>query len=339
MRAPLALLLAAAVAAPLAAQTATASLSALSNIASTASAGGQTDFDVVPQGTPIPGAGTVFVQAHVDPPGDPYTSFTAIAYPQPTAVGAAMMERGYARGGPAETGGTSASATAQGAVTGPHEYLLTIAAAPGTVGNLRISWNAQAELGATIHGEADIGNDGTAEWTANAGTQLTRIPLTIGAQPTVVRFLLDGAATGTGNPADWVNYFADLFVGFEEDLTTTCTFTSYGQSCGPTLSASSQVVGTEHVVTLTMQNGFAGALALTFAGDQRLNLPFGGGCTLLCNATIARVVSIDATGHAQDSFRFPYTQVGRAEFQMLPVTVQGQNLVITASNGIELDCR
>jgi hypothetical protein len=325
--------------APILAQTATVRLATHTDVAVVAAAGGQSDHEVIAAGTAIPGVGTVSLRASVDPVGDPYAGFITIAYPQIGGLSVAVLERGYARGTARESGGTSASLLAAGATTGPHEFLMTIAAAPGTPGTLRISWNAQAELGATVSGAIDVGNDGSFEWTGGAGTRGAILPMTVGAQPTAVRIVTDGAAAGTGSSADWVNYFADLFVRFDEDVATTCTFTGYGTSCGPTLAGSAQTVGTEHVVTMTMRNGFAGALALAFAGDQRLALGFGGGCSLLCNATIATVVSIDATGTAQETYRLPYTTIGRAWFQMLPVTLQGQNLVITASNGVELDCR
>ena len=87
--------------------------------------------------------------------------------------------------------------------------------------------------------------------------------------------------------------------------------------------------------SVSLSNGFA----LSFVGTNKLNLPFGGGCTLLANAVVITVLKTDAKGDALESWKVPLTEVVQSYHQVLPVGIKGKDLVIKASNGVVVECK
>lgn len=267
-----------------------------------------------------------------------YLSAVTLAYPQPAGNSVAILERGYARAAVNEIAGTTASAQAQGAVQGPHSFLMTITAPQGTKGALSVSWHSKAVSGASIAGAIDIGNDNSVEYTgaANVAERKT-FPYTFGTQPLVVKITTDGKVPGQGNNI-FNDYFADCFVGFIEDKDSKCTFTNYGQSCGPTSSGSVSTQNGQHKFTLNMANGYPNAFAVSMVGTSPLNVSIGNNCYLLTTIDVARPLVSDANGNSTDTWNAPSTLVGRVYFQFLSLTIVGGNLVLQSSDGTRIDC-
>jgi hypothetical protein len=307
-------------------------------VAVVAQAAGQSQHDFVAAGTPITGhPGNLDVSARVSV-GSDYASAVTLAYPQVTGRSVAILHRGYARGPATNAAGSSASTSSQGAVQGACSFLVSITGPAGIAGAVTLSWHGAADPSARIAGSIDIGNDGSPEWTGGVGAERQRFAATLGGAPLLVRVTIDGQAAGAGGSI-FVDEFADLFLGFEEDRTSVCAFTLYGQSCGPVLTGASTTGGGQHALALTLSGGFPNALALAIAGDARLALPLGLGCSLYTDVEVARVVSTDASGAAQDLHTIPSTALGTLYFQMLPFEVIGGQLVLRATNRVQLDCR
>lgn len=299
-----------------------------------ASAAGVTVGDSRPAGTPVlAGSGSLFLSARRQLTGE-YASFTSIAYPQASGTSVAVLERGYARGSSSSGGGTTAGTPSLAA----HSYLMTIRAAAPVTGVLRVSWNAQARNGARISGAADIGDDGSTEWSSGTPGAPTWFALRLPAGITPVKLTVDGAASGTGNPADYVDYFADLFVGFTIDRVSACTFATYGTGCGPAIAGSLTTANGRHALTISLTGGFPNASALALVGQNPLSLGLGNGCSLLTDVTFATVISTDATGDGSETHSIPSTDGGTLLFQFLPLDVAGGNLVLRATDGLRLDC-
>ncbi len=301
--------------------------------------GTQSAFTVVPANTPVAGTpNTVNINARLDQGG--YASATTIAYPtQPYqgSIGLNFFERAYARGTAAEIAGTSSSAQQNGAMHGPHALLLTFRNAPGTAG--RIVFNFRASTTGAVAGSIDIGDDGNVEFAATAGAS-REFPFTFGPSgQVVVRVTNDCRATGTGNPNDFVSAWTEIWTGFRPDLTAQCTITAYGTACGGvTANGAEVVIGSSRVLTFLVNGAFANSVVLAASGDRQLGVQLPGGCSLLCNATGVRLLQSDSLGNATDSYAIPATAVGTSWFQFLPLDLLSGNLVLTASNGLRVDC-
>jgi hypothetical protein len=216
-----------------------------SAVSAIASDGTTTDFEMVPAKTQLVGAaGRVNLWPKVSNSGVSYASIPVLGYVNGVGTGANLLERGYCRGSKSVIGGTSSSTSKAGAVQGAHSYILKVIGAKGTAGSVYVNWHTKAVLGATVSGTVDIGNDNSVEFTGKANVaERKNFPMVLGSTPLEIKITLDAKVQGTGNYADYVNYFIDCFIGFTVDQTTTCTVTPYGQGCGPVLSGGSQLVG------------------------------------------------------------------------------------------------
>ena len=340
------LLVAALLAAPAAlfAQDPQVSLQTATDVAALTTLGSQTDFKVVPRNTPIPSVSkSVNLKVHLDNKAGGYTTIYTMAYPNYAGTGVNVMERGYMRGLKGDQGGTSASAQAGGARLGAHSYLMTVTGNPGTLGRFVMSWHSKGELGASMKGAFDIGDDNQVEWSGGGtGTVALRreFPMSIPKSGRiVVRLTTEGVAPGSGSYQDWVNYFTDFFVSYLPDKSTKCTATKYGTGCGPTLTPLVVTGQNNHVVNLMLAGAYPNAFALSFIGTQSLNIPLGGGCTLLANGVVIKVHQTDAKGEALESWKIPLTEIIRSHHQFLPLDLQGANLVFKATNGVKIECR
>jgi hypothetical protein len=319
------------------AQGVSVSVAAGSPVGVIATVGSQTAHDSVPAGTAIGRyPQNLDLAARIQTPE--YASSVTLSYPQPAGSSIAILHRSYARGATTTQAGTSGSAAPTGASQGACSFLVTVSGAPGTTGDLVLSWHGSADAGCRMNGGLDVGDDGSIEWTGGAGNLGHRARVTLGSQPLVARVTLDGQAVGTGSSADFVDVFADCFVRFEADQTSSCNFSIYGQSCGPVLTGSAQTTNGRHLLTMSLAGGFPNAQVLAIAGDQRLALPLGLQCLLLSNVEYAQVLGTNGAGVAQDVHSIPSTATGTLFFQMLPIDVQGGQLVLRATNGVQLDC-
>ncbi|MBK8979916.1 MAG: hypothetical protein IPM29_28800 [Planctomycetes bacterium] len=314
------------------------------DVAVLAQGGGQSDFDHVPPGTPI-GTGSLILDlsARIDI-ATPRTYLSAMTFAYPTqpyldGIGVNFFERAYARGLTTDLCGTSASPASNGAQTGSHALLLTFANVPGTRGKVMLSFRASPGTTGTVGATLDIGNDGTLELrTAQAGS--FEFPVTMPSSGTLdVRVGNECHVTGSGNVADFQSCWTEIWAGFRPDRTASCTIASYGQGCGPLASATEAVVGTSRVVTFLVTGAFPRDPVIAVTGSGPLNLPLPGGCSLLSTVEVAVLVTADAAGLATHTMVVPATLTGTTHHQFAPVTLQGQNLVLTTSNGIRVDCR
>lgn len=329
----------------LAAQTPVITLETATDVAVLAKTAGLQDHKAVPPNTPIPG-GTKSLNLIARVQKDKfYASATTLAYPQPMGQSVAILERGYARGDQqlGDAAGTSASPQAAGAVFGAHSFLMKIQAPPGTKGTVSVSWHHKGDLGAWAKGSVDIGDDANPEWSGGGPGHdafVKRFPAAVDKNGLlVVRLTTEAQAPGSGNTADWVNYFIDLFVGFAPESAATCTITPYGSGCGPVLAGGAVTTGGRHVITLLMTGGFPNSFALALTGTQALNLSLGGGCYLLSNGVAVALLPTDAQGDATQVWKVPVSLPGRSFHQFLPIALQGQSLVLQASNGLKVECR
>lgn len=329
-------------AASLSAQT-TVSLTAATPIATMTSSAAQT-FAVTPQGTSIGPSPNQIFQNSSQSPSPNWLTATTIIYPTLGFNGGAgfnFFERATTRGAVGDSSGTSQSAAAGSATFGGHGVLATFAAAPGTAGNLVISWrNNLATVGAngTANCRIDIDNDGSFE-VSQAAQQNFTFPYTIGASGTVDVLVenecrSDGDGQGT-NVYTWT----ELYVSFQPDQTAQCSFTNYGQGCaGAQLAGNELVVGNTRTVFMLGTGCFASSPVVVVIGSQQVGLPLLNGCSLLSNADSLQLVSADAGGNATVSWNLPVTAVGTTFVQFLPIANVGGLLAIRASNGVQLSC-
>lgn len=313
------------------------SVAADSAVGVVAQVGAQAAHDAVAPGTAIGRyPQNLDLSARIQAPE--YASSVTLSYPQPAGSSVAILHRSYARGAATTHAGTSSAAAPTGAGQGACSFLVTVTGAPGTTGDLVLSWHGSADAGCRMNGALDVGADGTVEWTGGVGYLGHRARVTLGSSPLVARVTIDGEARGTGNSADFVDVFVDCFVRFEVDQTSSCNFSIYGQSCGPVLTGAAQTINGRHVLTMSLAGGFPNAQVLAIAGDQQLALPLGLQCFLHSNLEYAQVLSTNGAGAAQDVHSIPSTATGTLYFQMLPIDVQGGQVVLRATNGVQLDC-
>lgn len=307
----------------------------------TVASSGATTFQGIPQGQPIGASpNQVFLTTNQSPSGS-YVSATTICYPTLGYQGSAgfnFFERAYARGTAGDVAGTSASGAAAGATFGPHAVLATFQAAPGTVGRIVVQFRRSAANGGTASAAVDVGNDGTAEF-AQAGAGSAALPYTFGASGQVdVRVGNECRSAGNGTSAT-VYTWTELYVGFQPDLTATCTFTNYGQGCGGAQAAGTElVVGNTRTILMLATGCFPNSPALVATGSQQVGLQLPGGCSLLCNAEGVRLAAADAAGNATATWTIPTTVVGTTFVQFLPLADVNGALVLRASNGVRVDC-
>jgi hypothetical protein len=290
--------------------------------------------DAVAAGTPIGGSPTnLFLQTSQNTVG--YQSATTICYPtQPYqgGIGVNFFERAYARGDAAAQAGTVA-----GGGFAPHAILATFNAAPGTAGNLILQFRKQTAAGGRTSFAMDVGNDGVLDAQGNQATTVT-LPYTFGASGSVaVRVDNECFAVGNGSTSTMYSW-TEIWIGFRPDLTATSTIAAYGQSCGPTAVGSDLVVGNQRILTMLVTGCYPNSPVIAVTGTQANNLQLPGGCSLLCSGEAITLLNADATGLAAKTWSIPVTAIGTAFHQFLPITLSGGNLVITASNGVRIDC-
>lgn len=336
----LALLCAAVGAFQLPAQT-TVSLSAATPIGALTSAnGGAATFQGIPQGRAI-GASPNNVFLFTSQSAGGSLSATTIIYPTLGTQGGAgfnFFERANAAGNAANAAGSSASTAATGATFGPHAVLATFSAAPGTVGAVKVSWRNNAATAGSANAVVDIGNDGIAE-VNQSGPQEFSFPVTIPLSGQIVVSVGNEClSNGTGSTATEYTW-TEMWVGFQPDLTATCTFTNYGTGCGGAQAAGNEIViGNTRSVFMLATGCYPNSIAAVAVGGRQANLPLFNGCSLLCDAVDISLVSSDGAGNATKSWSIPTTMVITQFVQFLPVADQNGALVLRTSNGVRVDC-
>jgi hypothetical protein len=320
----------------------TVSLQAATPIAAmTSASGGTTSFQGIPQGQPIGSAPqNVFLTTSQNVAGS-YLSATTIIYPTTGYQGGAgfnFFERANARGAANEAAGTSASATQTGAVLGAHAVLAVFSAPPTTQGHIRVSFrNNAAVSGGTTGASVDVGNDGVFEVNqANPGE--FSLPYTFGASGQVTVRVGNLCSSNGNGTSSMIYTWTELWVGFQPDLTATCTFTNYGQGCAGVQAAGNQlVVGNQRTIFMLATGCFPSSPTIVAHGSQQIALPLPAGCALLCNAEGLALALADAAGNATWSWTTPVTTLGTTHVQFLPIADQGGALVLRSSNGVRID--
>lgn len=301
-------------------------------------------FEVTAQGQTIgPYPSNVF-QTTSQSAGSSWLSATTIVYPtQPYlgGVGLNVFERASVRGAVGESAGSSASAGPAGAAFGPHEVLARFAAAPGTVGEVIVSWRNNLDaVGPNGSGRCrvDVDDDGVAEFDQAAAEQFV-FPYTIGASGTVdVRVANTCRSDGDGSGAT-IYTWTELWIGFRPSPTTACSFTPYGQGCaGVQLGGNQLVVGNTRTILMLATGCFPSSPVIVALGDQQLALPLANGCSLLCNAQSLELRTADAGGNATATWNLPASVAGVHNVQFLPLSGAGGVLTLRASNGVRIDC-
>jgi hypothetical protein len=301
---------------------------------------GQAVLDFVAAGTPV-GSGPQSLNLSTRIDQGTYVSSTTIAYPtlpHDDGIGLNFFERAYARGATTDACGTASATGAAGAQLGPHSLLLTFADVPGTRGKLIFQFRASAGTTGTVGAALDIGNDGNFEVQAGAATTL-EFSLTIPSSGALlVRVDNECHVAGAGS-SSFQSCWTELWVGFRPDRTATCTISNYGQGCGPAATGTDTVIGSNRVLTVLITSAFPQEPVIAITGANRIQLPLPGGCALLSSLDVAQLVVADANGLATHSMVMPATLVGTSFHQFVPVRLQGQNLVIQTSEGVQVACR
>lgn len=325
----------------LTAQTSVSLVAATPIAAMTSVGGGAVTFQGVPSGRVIGSTpNNVYLTTNQSASGG-YLSASTICYPTVGYQGGAgfnFFERAYARGGAADMSGSSASASAAGAAVGAHAVMATFHAAPGTVGRLIVSYRANVAAGGTVGASVDVGNDGTVE-IAQANPGEFSLPYTFGASGQVdVRVGNECHQVGNGT-STMLYSWTEVYVGFQPDLTATCSFTNFGQGCGGVAAAGTElVVGNTRTILMLATGCFPNSPAIVASGSQQVGLQLPGGCSLLCNAEGIALVPADAAGNATATWSIPTTVVGTTYVQFLPIADVNGSLVIRTSNGVRVDC-
>jgi hypothetical protein len=170
--------------------------------------------------------------------------------------------------------------------------VLAVFSAPqGTQGHVRVSFRNNAgptTTSSTTGASVDIGNDGIFEVNqANAGefdlpTRSARAARSRCASATCAR------SNGNGTAAT-IYTWTEVYVGFQPDLTATCTFTNYGQGCGGVQAAGNElVVGNTRTIFMLATGCFPNSPTIVANGSSQIALPLPAGCALLCNAEASR---------------------------------------------------
>ncbi|MCA8976365.1 MAG: hypothetical protein KDC98_16720 [Planctomycetes bacterium] len=307
----------------------------------TSEAGGASTFDGIPANHTIGTYPNSVSMSTSQYPGGKSFFAATIIYPTMgynQGIGFNFFERASCRGVPGDISGSSSSAAQAGATLGDHTVLATFSNAPGTVGTIQISYRNNPGTGGTVHAKLDIDNDGTFEFDQAQGAN-TSFPYTMGSSGQVtVRVVnecsVDGVNLNTYNYA-----WTEIWVGFMPDITATCNITSYGQGCGGVTATGSEVVaGTSRTLTVLATGCFPNDPVIVATGSQQIRLPLLGGCELLSNAEGVALIGADGSGAASTSWVIPHSAIGTTYIQMLPITLQGNALVLAASNGVEVDC-
>jgi hypothetical protein len=122
-----------------------------------------------------------------------------------------------------------------------------------------------------------------------------------------------------------------------------CTTGTYGQGCGPTLSATITPNGGTERISLTVNNAQPGALLLFALGFTELNLEIPGapGCALLTDLVFSQFHQADQNGSYTYSRALPNVAAGPTiRIQFIEITLNAaQELVIRATNGATMSCQ
>lgn len=320
--------------------TSVATIAATPIAAATSVTGGASTFEGVAQNRAIGASPNhVFLfTSQTTPTGS--LSASSICYPTlayDDGIGVNFFARANARGASGDQAGTSASAQQQGLTFGPQAIVCTFRSAPGTAGNVILSFRQSAAASGSTAMSLDIGNDNSVELQSSVGVR-REFPFTFGASGTLaVRVTNDCQAIGDGTPTTQYSW-TEIWIGFMPDLRATCTFTPYGTGCGPQLAGGDVEIGNNRVITMLATGCHPNSPVLVATGTQQLNLVLPGGCSLLSNATVIALANADGTGLATASWTVPVTAVSTSFHQFLPLALIGGNLVLTASNGVRVDC-
>lgn len=329
-------------AAALAAQT-TVSLATATPVA-TMTSGAQQTFEVTAQGAAIGSFPNTVLQTSSQSPSPDWLTATTIIYPTNGFGGGQgfnFFERATCRAPVGHSAGTSQSATATGATFDAHAVMATFGAAPGTPGNIVVSWrNNLPTVGGNGHADCkiDIGNDGTFEVSQSAAQNFS-FPYTMGATGSVDVLVSNECRSDGDGQGTNVYTWTELYVSFQPDQTAACTFTNYGQGCGGAQLAGNEiVVGATRNVFFLGTGCFGNSPVIVAIGSQQLAIPLLSGCSLLSNADALQLTAADGLGNATASWTMPVTVTGTTYVQFLPIADVGGLLAIRASNGVDLTC-
>jgi hypothetical protein len=325
------------------AQSVTTDFKLLSAAGALATAGSNSDFDSSPANTAIgPSTWTWRLQASANGTSggsSVATSMSMWATRNNDNNGVQLGMTGLTRGGSTEQGRFLPSIN-QNAQPGPIDFLMTMTGTPSAQGAIQVTWQSLLKGTATVAASIDIGNDNSAEWQGGdvqASIKSAQLPVAFDAQgKIVVKLSLDGTITGAG-PFVYSNVYGRLTARFMDASAGKCTITPYGSGCGGAAVAASVLpIGNDHVISLKLTGGFANAFVVEAVGTQAISLPLPAGCSLLCNAQTVLVHPTNAQGEYATTHKVSKFVAITAYHQFLPVDMQGNQLVLRASNGLKI---
>jgi hypothetical protein len=309
-----------------------------------ASAGNQDDFDADATGTPVPPSQWTWRLGAQASSG---SGATAISASQSVwgncraTNGGNMGMTGLLRGTPSDTTHLTPS-TSKNGTPGAIAFLGEMQGPANRTGVLRLSWQTLFKYSATAQATVDVDNDSTIDWTGTdtqGGVKGTDLPAAFDANGKLVfRITMSGSMAGAGQFV-YSSVYTRLAWSFVEPINASCTVTAYGQGCqGVQATGVVTPFPNHHLISLQVTGGFPNGFVVETVGNQSMNLPLLGSCALLSNALVLLVRQADAQGSYSHSYQVSKFTGSMSYHQYLPIELQGNALVIKASNGLKINC-
>lgn len=121
----------------------------------------------------------------------------------------------------------------------------------------------------------------------------------------------------------------------------TCTSSLLGAGCGPSLTITFTPVGGagNHTIEVSASGLHQNGLGVMAWGVTQLNVPLGGGCSLLTSMDWGHIVNLDATGSFSWSRSWPASVIGFYNIQFGSVVLDPfNNLQILTSDCKRAEC-
>ncbi len=235
----------------------------------------------------------------------------------------------------AATFGTTSSSDPKNIKQGPTSVLLSVSAPVGAKSKIRIRYSGKLAGKAFAKGFVDIGNDNKVEFQQSAGSLVEKEFIAVaGPSGLQIRIGTDAGASFRGKQL--ASYESGLIVIVMPQ--PSCTYTSYGTSCGAKLSGSSISTPGGALIIHDVSAAPPASPGGVFLGAKKTALKIPGtACSLYTQPILFMPFFVSGTGKAHivlgagpvEPFTF-YSQVivlGRTSFKL------------SASNGLEAVCK
>lgn len=309
-----------------------------------ATAGGQSDFSSSPKNSQIPPIRWTWrlrAQVTKGSGASALSAMQSIWANADTVNGGSMGMSGLARGTSKELTHTTPSLQKTGK-PGAIGFLARMNGQKNLKGVIRVSWQTLFKGQAASTSTIDIGNNKVIEWTGKdtgGGVASVDLPAAFDNNgDLVLRITLGGSMQAVGQFV-YSSIYSRLTWKFVQPKTASCKITSYGKGCQG-VSATGVVTNfpNHHLISLKVAGGFKNSHVLETVGNNTLNLPLPGGCSLLSNALVILLHKTDANGEYQHDYTVSKFQSSLSFHQYLPIEFVGNKLVIKASNGLQIQC-